>query len=1191
VVQESTLPLSSFVGTEQSLLFFSTPANYSKINSSTRYLKRGVSDLGKVANDVELEQIVHEEGVSEGIFSSFLQVRGSIPTFWTQETSVTMPKPPIVLNRIDPTYTASQLHFADLLERYSAPVIVLDLTKHHEKREREMIVSSEYRTAIEYLNSNMTAQQRIQYCALDFSHISKQRGLNVLNALEEVAGWALRQTGFFCSAPRQRIDPATGDVQAAKSIKSQNDKDEDHHADRDDYEEAADATGCGSGAEKGGHDNDDGGGEPRAMATSIASSGKQEWGKQKQMQQQQQLIAGGVRGVEASSSLSLSLVGELSSSSATLTSSGPPVVASKRDGKAPARTEGRFNGWHGTEGTGEPDDTMVAEPGAAYVSSVLNLVDMKGKALLAMEQRGVLRTNCIDCLDRTNVAQFTVGVHALGRQLATMGVTNSATLESDSQIVLVLMDVYSIVGDQIALQYGGSEAHKKVKEQASEVAGNAVAATGGKGGRAGAGGGIAGKRGVKPGSGGGKHKELLTSIRRYYSNAFTDRLKQDAMNVFLGHYIVSEHEVPLWELENDYYLHNFHVQKGVELSMKNLKEPWELVELVDRNGAGFAQSVISADGVNAARTSSPLAAAFMSSNKGVSLQTPDWGVVDTDNAAATTAVTAVVSLASGNNADDNDDSEEKCTFDANVAAAVAAARLSDKELAAAVAALASTVDARTAASDATVQLLPKVSPPECPPVSSSSDESNGTVGNPTTTSVAVPEHTFSSTVIPSAVPLAAAISAPEVQASVVARTTSKDVAMALTARRAVETTAVLAEQRRRQKRKHRRVRVWCTTQRSAARKWWQEAIHRYVQQRMWMHLGPPSEGTAIMRRFERIHRPDKLTQFDKLFSHDFMVPTSIALRTNDASGGESAAGLEHGHQQQEDEEDEQQQKRRPYDASVVAAIGNDVMEQGGDDGPDRVVTIGRLVKELFVSSNNQQMQRHSNSHNSQQQQRDQQQLLLLRQQQQQQQQQYLVAASAGPGSCHIQGTGTWGAASNISGMGEVGSGAVLGKITVRAAVDRGIGGLQNLPIVVQERLQLVNFWQYVGDLGDLSAMVGDVNDDNNDDGEVEDEGGFDDGGRAFRQQQRQHILCENREDQTRHKSRNREMKENSKCRKQQQNRALFSSARAVREYAVFAPVAAFAQKPARYYNESVTLHTAAGVEFARALWEFNLVSE
>lgn len=30
------------------------------------------------------------------------------------------------------------------------------------------------------------------------------------------------------------------------------------------------------------------------------------------------------------------------------------------------------------------------------------------------------------------------------------------------QVVLVLMDLYSELGDNIALQYGGSEAHKKV---------------------------------------------------------------------------------------------------------------------------------------------------------------------------------------------------------------------------------------------------------------------------------------------------------------------------------------------------------------------------------------------------------------------------------------------------------------------------------------------------------------------------------------------------------------------------------------------------------------------------------------------------------------------------------------------------------------------------------------------------------
>jgi len=94
------------------------------------------------------------------------------------------------------------------------------------------------------------------------------------------------------------------------------------------------------------------------------------------------------------------------------------------------------------------------------------------------------------------------------------------------------MDIYSTVGDQIALQYGGSEAHKKVAAGAGQVAsagsngvGNALNLAG------------------KASGSGGKHKELLTSIRRYYSNAFTDRLKQDAMNVFLGHYAVCEHEV------------------------------------------------------------------------------------------------------------------------------------------------------------------------------------------------------------------------------------------------------------------------------------------------------------------------------------------------------------------------------------------------------------------------------------------------------------------------------------------------------------------------------------------------------------------------------------------------------------------------------------------------------------------------
>lgn len=159
--------------------------------AGTRYLKRGVSDRGKVANDVEMEQIFQVKDV----LTSIVQVRGSIPTFWTQETSVTNPKPPIILPRVDPSYSASVEHFADLIRRYSTPVLVLDLIKQQEKRKREGIVGREYRNAVQVsvpkttrwfnkiltdvfsqvINSYMPKHMQVRYCALDFSRVSKTR--------------------------------------------------------------------------------------------------------------------------------------------------------------------------------------------------------------------------------------------------------------------------------------------------------------------------------------------------------------------------------------------------------------------------------------------------------------------------------------------------------------------------------------------------------------------------------------------------------------------------------------------------------------------------------------------------------------------------------------------------------------------------------------------------------------------------------------------------------------------------------------------------------------------------------------------------------------------------------------------------------------------------------------------------------
>ena len=50
-------------------------------------------------------------------------------------------------------------------------------------------------------------------------------------------------------------------------------------------------------------------------------------------------------------------------------------------------------------------------------------------------QNGVARTNCIDCLDRTNAAQFVIGKLALGHQLHALGVIRHTSIEYDTDAV------------------------------------------------------------------------------------------------------------------------------------------------------------------------------------------------------------------------------------------------------------------------------------------------------------------------------------------------------------------------------------------------------------------------------------------------------------------------------------------------------------------------------------------------------------------------------------------------------------------------------------------------------------------------------------------------------------------------------------------------------------------------------------
>jgi phosphatidylinositol 3,5-bisphosphate 5-phosphatase len=137
-----------------------------------RYRKRGMNMSGDVANEVESEQIVHRSHDSTGLagsYAAFVQFRGSVPLFWTQETSVANPRPDIEFTMLDPTFSVTRRHFAGLVTRYEHPVRVLSLLKLAERNPRETKLSSTFKMAVKYLNKTLPRECQIKFEAIDLA--------------------------------------------------------------------------------------------------------------------------------------------------------------------------------------------------------------------------------------------------------------------------------------------------------------------------------------------------------------------------------------------------------------------------------------------------------------------------------------------------------------------------------------------------------------------------------------------------------------------------------------------------------------------------------------------------------------------------------------------------------------------------------------------------------------------------------------------------------------------------------------------------------------------------------------------------------------------------------------------------------------------------------------------------------------
>ncbi|KAK6258101.1 hypothetical protein SCA6_012575 [Theobroma cacao] len=136
------------------------------------------------------------------------------------------------------------------------------------------------------------------------------------------------------------------------------------------------------------------------------------------------------------------------------------------------------------------------------------LLNEKGEKM--KEQLGVVRTNCIDCLDRTNVTQSMIGRKMLELQLRRIGVfAAEETISSHANLDESFKILWANHGDDISIQYSGTHALK----------GDFVRF---------------GQRTVQ-----GILKDGYNSLVRYYLNNFRDGTKQDAIDLLQGHYIVS----------------------------------------------------------------------------------------------------------------------------------------------------------------------------------------------------------------------------------------------------------------------------------------------------------------------------------------------------------------------------------------------------------------------------------------------------------------------------------------------------------------------------------------------------------------------------------------------------------------------------------------------------------------------------
>lgn len=144
-----------------------------------------------------------------------------------------------------------------------------------------------------------------------------------------------------------------------------------------------------------------------------------------------------------------------------------------------------------------------------YFRGVDMPADAEGRLEVRNHQTSVVRTNCMDCLDRTNVVQSMLARWTLNRQLTDLGVLprGETFTSADADFEVLFRKVWADNADVVSKSYSGTGALKTDFTRTGQR--------------------------TKAGA----LQDLSNSITRYAKNNFADGPRQDAFDLFLGAYL------------------------------------------------------------------------------------------------------------------------------------------------------------------------------------------------------------------------------------------------------------------------------------------------------------------------------------------------------------------------------------------------------------------------------------------------------------------------------------------------------------------------------------------------------------------------------------------------------------------------------------------------------------------------------